>query len=221
MLSLLKKYNKRIVLVDKFTIINNYKPCVNRVIRLDDIKDLSEFYAETFEEILQLIQLSYPNSFLWVGELNEDLPNDLIYDEEIGLVRQMTDKEIIDFTNKELQEGEYLVGNKIETYDIKYEYIDSKGIKQVKTREQLIKEKIITLETEKEKARREREQVFKALDLYDKAVLRGDILESEEGKATRDKFRQAWLELPNTYSDITIPIESLYPEMPKIIKYFN
>lgn len=221
MLSLLKKYNKRVVLVDKFTVINDYKPCVNRVIRLDDNRELSEFYAETFEEILQLIKLNYPNSFLWVGELDEDLPNDLIYDEKTELVRKMTDKELVDLTGKELQEGEYLVGDNIESYDVQYEYIDKNGIKQIKTREQLIKEKIITLETEKIKARHEREKAFDALDLYDKAVLRGDILESEEGKITRDNFRKAWLELPNTYSDITIPIESLYPEMPKIIEYFN
>ena len=221
MLSLLKKYNKRVVLVDKFTVINSYKPCVNRVIRLDDNRDLSEFYAETFEEILQLIKLSYPNSFLWIGELDEDLPNDLIYDEDSGMVRKMTDKELVDLTGKELKEGEYIVGDEIKTYDTIYEYIDSKGIKQTKTRWQLIEEKIITLDTEKEKARYKREKAFEALDLYDKAVLRGDIIESEEGKIARDKFRKAWLELPNTYSDITIPIESLYPEMPKIIEYFN
>lgn len=111
--------------------------------------------------------------------------------------------------------------NNIESYDIQYEYIDKNGIKQTKTRGQLIKEKIITLDTEKEKARYKREKAFEALGLYDKAVLRGDIIESEEGKIARDKFRKAWLELPNTYSDITIPIEGLYPEMPKIIEYFN
>ena len=74
-----------------------------------------------------------------------------------------------------------IVGDKIATFDTVYEYIDEHGVKQTKTREQLIKEKIITLETEKEKARREREKAFEALDLYDKAVLRGDIIESERG----------------------------------------
>ena len=133
----------------------------------------------------------------------------------------MTDKELIDLTPKELAENEYLVGDKIATYDTIYEYIDEQGIKQTKTREQLIKEKVITLETEKEKARREREKAFEALDLYDKAVLRGDIIESEEGKKARDEFRTAWLELPNNYTDITVPIEELYPETPKIIKYFE
>lgn len=217
----LKKYEKRIVVVDKLTVLNSYKPCVNRVINLTDERDLSEFYADTFEEIVQLIKLAYPNSLLWVGELTEDLPNDLIYDETTGFVRAMTDKELIDLTPKELAENEYLVGDKIATFDTIYEYIDEHGIKQTKTREQLIKEKIITLETEKEKARREREKAFEALDLYDKAVLRGDIIESEEGKKARDEFRTAWLELPNNYTDITVPIEELYPETPKIIKYFE
>lgn len=217
----LKKYEKKVVVVDKLTVLNQYKPCVNRVIRLDDERDLSEFFASTFDEIIQLIKLSYPESLLWVGELTEDLPNDLIYDETTGLVRAMTDKELIDLTPKELAKNEYLVGDKIETFDTIYEYIDEHGVKQTKTREQLIKEKIITLETEKEKARREREKAFEALDLYDKAVLRGDIVESEESKKARDEYRKAWLELPNNYVDITIPIETLYPEMPKIIEYFN
>lgn len=217
----LKKYENKVVVVDKLTVLNQYKPCVNRVIRLDDERDLSEFFASTFDEIIQLIKLSYQESLLWVGELNEDLPNDLIYDETTGFVRAMTDKELIDLTPKELAENEYLVGDKIATFDTVYEYIDEQGIKQKKTREQLIKEKIITLETEKEKARREREKAFEALDLYDKAVLRGDIVESEESKKARDEYRKAWLELPNNYVDITIPIETLYPEMPKIIEYFN
>lgn len=218
---MLKKHEKRIVVVDRLTVLRDYKPCVNRVIRLDDERDLSEFFADTFEEIVQLIKLAYPNSLLWIGELTEDLPNDLIYDETTGFVRAMTDKELIDLTPKELAENEYLVGDKIATYDTIYEYIDEQGIKQTKTREQLIKEKVITLETEKEKARREREKAFEALDLYDKAVLRGDIIESEEGKKARDEFRTAWLELPNNYTDITVPIEELYPETPKIIKYFE
>lgn len=218
---MLKKYEKRIVVVDRLTVLRDYKPCVNRVIRLDDERDLSEFFADTFEEVIQLVKLAYPNSLLWIGELTEDLPNDLIYDETTGFVRAMTDKELIDLTPKELAENEYLVGDKIATYDTIYEYIDEHGIKQPKTREQLIKEKVITLETEKEKARREREKAFEALDLYDKAVLRGDIIESEEGKKARDEFRTAWLELPNNYTDITVPIEELYPETPKIIKYFE
>lgn len=217
----LKKYEKRIIVVDRLTVLSEYKPCVNRVIKLTDERDLSEFFADTFDEIVQLVKLAYPNSLLWIGELTEDLPNDLIYDEETGFVRAMTDKELIDLTPKELAENEYLVGDKIATFDTIYEYIDEQGIKQTKTREQLIKEKIITLETEKEKARREREKAFEALDLYDKAVLRGDIIESEEGKKARDEFRRVWLELPNSYTDVTIPIETLYPEMPKIIEYFN
>lgn len=217
----LKKYEKKVVVVDKLTVLNQYKPCVNRVIRLDDERDLSEFYASTFDEIIQLIKLSYPESLLWVGELTEDLPNDLIFEETTGFVRVMTDKELIDLTPKELAENEYLVGDKIATFDTVYEYIDEHGVKQTKTREQLIREKIITLETEKEKARREREKAFEALDLYDKAVLRGDITESEETKKARDEYRKAWLELPNNYVDITIPIETLYPEMPKIIEYFK
>lgn len=89
-----------------------------------------------------------------------------------------------------------------------------------KTREDYIQEGLITLETEKEKARMEREKVFNALDLYDKAILRGDIQESVEGKKARDEFRQDWLDLPNSYTDLSTPIEELYPILPSIIAYF-
>ena len=118
-----------------------------------------------------------------------------------------------------MAENELLIDGKITSYDpYSQKIID--GVIVEKTREDYIAEGIITLETEKEKARMEREKVFNALDLYDKAVLRGDIEESVEGKAARDSFREAWLELPNNYTDINTPIEELYPILPSIIAYF-
>lgn len=78
----------------------------------------------------------------------------------------------------------------------------------------------IILDSEKEKARQQRNKEFEALDLYDKAVLREDMEENAEMKAERDIFRSAWLSLPNSYSDISVEIETLYPDMPEAIKYF-
>jgi len=77
-----------------------------------------------------------------------------------------------------------------------------------------------TLEVEKKKARTHRLTAFQALDLYDKAVLRGDIQETEEEKIERDTFRQQWLAVPDNYTDIAIPIEQSYPIMPNFIEYF-
>lgn len=135
-------------------------------------------------------------------------------------IREATEYEKYQRKQRVLEENEYISNNQILTYDTTFEYIDHQGIKQTKTRKQLVDEKIITLESEKEKARAEREKGLQALDLYDKAVLRGDIVETSEGKISRDNYRTAWLELPNNYVDVMIPIETLYPVAPAAIKYF-
>lgn len=135
-------------------------------------------------------------------------------------IREATEFEKYQRKQRVLEENEYVSDNQILTYDTTFEYIDHQGIKQTKTRKQLVDEKIITLESEKEKARAEREKGLQALDLYDKAVLRGDIVETPEGKISRDNYRTAWLELPNNYVDVMIPIETLYPIAPAAIKYF-
>lgn len=135
-------------------------------------------------------------------------------------IREATEFEKYQRKQRVLEENEYISDNQILTYDTTFEYIDHQGIKQTKTRKQLVDEKIITLESEKEKARAEREKGLQALDLYDKAVLRGDIVETPEGKISRDNYRTAWLELPNNYVDVMIPIETLYPIAPAAIKYF-
>ena len=217
-MSELKKYDKKIILVDKYTADTQHMPCVNRVIRLDNPRDLSEFYGSTLEEIIQLIQLDYPNSYMWIGDLTEDLPNEIMSD-GVQFVREMTDKEKVEFKFRSLTDGEAIIDDKIIQYNTIEEKIeDGKIVK--KTRDEMIRDKHITLDTEAEKARAERNKVFRALDLYDKAVLRGDITETQEMKEARDKFRHNWLELPNKYSDITVPIEELYPEIPATIQYF-
>lgn len=153
---------------------------------------------------------------LYVGE---DLPHFITYIAEQDTIREATEEEKLERNQRKLTENELLIDGKIVAYD-PYSQKIVDGVIVGKTREDYIQEGIITLETEKEKARMEREKIFNALDLYDKAVLRGDIEESPEGKTARDTFRQAWLELPNNYVDINTPIESLYPTLPAIIAYF-
>ena len=149
----------------------------------------------------------------------EDLPHFITYLPELDTIREATEEEKLERNQRKLSENELLIDGKIISYDPYNQKVINNEIVE-KTREDYIAEGIITLETEKEKARIEREKVFTALDLYDKAVLRGDIEESPEGKTARDEFRQAWLELPNNYSDLSIEIESLYPTLPAIIAYF-
>ena len=153
---------------------------------------------------------------LYVGE---NLPHFITYLSELDTIREATEEEKLERNQRTLAENELLIDGKIVAYDpYSQKVVDNEIVE--KTREELIEDNIITLETEKEKARAEREKVFNALDLYDKAVLRGDIQESPERKAARDEFRKAWLELPNNYVDINTPIEKLYPVLPAIIAYF-
>lgn len=153
---------------------------------------------------------------LYVGE---DLPHFITYLPEADTIREATEEEKLSRKQRTLAENELFIDGKIISYDTYSQKVVDNEIVE-KTREDFIQEGIITLETEKAKARAEREKIFNALDLYDKAVLRGDIQESPEGKEARDTFRQAWLELPNNYVDINTPIESLYPTLPAIIAYF-
>lgn len=179
-------------------------------------KGVSCVFAVMDEPIKNMAEYFEGKACLFIGE---DLPHFITYLPELDTIREATEEEKLERNQRSLAENELLIDGKIVSYDpYSQKIIDNEIVE--KTREDYIQEGLITLETEKQKARVEREKVFNALDLYDKAVLRGDIQESEEGKATRDIFRQAWLELPNNYVDINTPIEELYPVLPAIIAYF-
>lgn len=148
-----------------------------------------------------------------------NLPHFITYIVEEDSIREATEEEKLERGQRQLAPNETLKNGKIISYDITTQKIVNNEIID-KTREDYIVEGIITLESEKEKARMEREKQLRALDLYDKAVLRGDIKETEDMKKERDKFRKAWLEIPNNYDDINIPIEELYPMPIESIVYF-
>ncbi|WP_302820512.1 hypothetical protein [Fusobacterium ulcerans] len=179
-------------------------------------KGVSCVFAVKDEPIKNMAEYFEGKACLYVGE---DLPHFITYLPEADTIREATEEEKLERNQRKLAENELLKDGKIISYDPYSQKVIDGNIVE-KTREDYIAEGIITLETEKEKARMEREKVFNALDLYDKAVLRGDIEESVEGKAARDSFREAWLELPNNYTDINTPIEELYPILPSIIAYF-
>jgi len=179
-------------------------------------KGVSCVFAVKDEPVQNMAEYFEGKACLYVGE---DLPHFITYLPELDTIREATEEEKLQRNQRSLSENELLIDGKIVAYDIYRQKIVDGNIVE-KTREDFIQEGLITLETEKEKARMEREKVFNALDLYDKAVLRGDIEESPEGKTARDTFRQAWLELPNSYTDLSTPIEELYPVLPAIIAYF-
>ncbi|HBJ79718.1 MULTISPECIES: hypothetical protein [Fusobacterium] len=181
---------------------------------------IEEGRAETFGTFTRKLKdhNSYYNgtAILYTGDT---LPHYVTYLPELDTVREATEEEKLERNQRKLAENELLIDGKITSYDpYSQKIVDNKIVD--KTRKDYITEGIITLETEKEKARAERKKVFSALDLYDKAVLRGDIEESREEKLARDYFRKAWLELPNNYTDLSTPIEELYPIQPVIITYF-
>ena len=179
-------------------------------------KGVSCVFAVMDEPIKNMAEYFEGKACLYVGE---DLPHFITYLPELDTIREATEEEKLQRNQRGLSENELLIDGKIVTYDTYRQKIVDGNIME-KTREDYIQEGLITLETEKAKARAEREKIFNALDLYDKAVLRGDIEESVEGKTARDSFREAWLELPNNYVDINTPIEELYPVLPAIIAYF-
>ena len=179
-------------------------------------KGVSCVFAVKDEPIKNMAEYFEGKACLFIGE---DLPHFITYLPELDTIREATEEEKLERNQRKLAENELLIDGKITSYDPYSQKIVDGNIVE-KVREDYIAEGIITLETEKEKARMEREKIFNALDLYDKAVLRGDIEESPEGKRARDEFRQDWLDLPNNYTDINTPIEELYPILPSIIAYF-
>lgn len=172
----------------------------------------------TFDKPVENYEQYFDNRAI---EVHGDVPHFITYIEETNSIREATEEEKLARNQRILNENEFLDNNgKIKSYDINTQKIVNNKIID-KTREDLIKENKITLDSEKNKARMERDKQLKVLDLYDKAVLRGDIEETKEMKEQRDIFRKKWLELPNLYGDILIPVESLYPEQPSIIGYFD
>lgn len=179
-------------------------------------KGIALVYAVTEEPIQNMDEYFEKKACLFIGQ---DLPHFITYLENENMVREATEEEKLERGQRQLSQNEILKNGKIISYDINTQKIVNNEIID-KTREDYIVEEIITLESEKEKARAEREKQLRALDLYDKAVLRGDIIETEEMKKERDTFRKSWLEIPNTYDDVNIPIEELYPIPIESIVYF-
>lgn len=92
--------------------------------------------------------------------------------------------------------------------------------KNTENREIFIKNELITIETEVERARQRRKELFKVLDLLESKILNKRIELKEEEKISLENWYKTWLELPNQYKDLSIPIEEKYPSIPKCIEYY-
>jgi len=99
-------------------------------------------------------------------------------------------------------------------------YIDDELVNINPTRAMCIADGTLTIESEKEKSRMQREREFDALDILDaKVAVERDLLTTEE-KVEIDIWYAAWKEIPNNYTDIKVPIEELYPERPSKVDYY-
>jgi len=99
-------------------------------------------------------------------------------------------------------------------------YIDEELININPTRAMRIADGTLTIESEKEKARTQREKEFDALDIFDaKIAVERETLTAEE-KTEIDTWYATWKEIPNNYTDIKVPIGELYPERPYKVEYY-
>jgi acyl carrier protein phosphodiesterase len=174
------------------------------------VYEVREFRRENYESYFEGKAVEFQG---------EDLPHFITYIQETDSIRQATEEEKLERGQRRLNSNEILLNGEIISYDPGTQKVID-GLLIEKTREDYITEGIVNLDSEKAKARLQRDKDFEALDLYDKAVLRGDIEEASDMKSERDEFRSKWLILPNSYTDISEEIESLYPQMPEFIKYF-
>lgn len=179
-------------------------------------KGVAQVLGASEEKIKNYIEYFEDKAIEFIGD---NIPYYITYVSELDAVRTATAEEMLEKNQRELKENEILINGKIVDYDIYSQKIVNNEIVD-KTREDYINDKVITLDTEKLKARGERERDLNAVDLYDKAVLRGDIIETAKDKNERDLFRNTWLNIPNNYVDLSVPIEKLYPVPTEKIKYF-
>ena len=195
----------KIHLLDKEIAQSGYA-CVNASYEVEE-SEANRFMEE--------LKKDYPEKIIFQG----DIPHYITYDENTNIIRKATEEEKLKRGDRKLSTNEIVIEGKIISYDPYFQKIVNGQIVN-KTRKDFINENIITLESEIDKARQERIKLFNALDLYDKAVLRKDITETEEEKLDRDIFRETWLDIPGSYKNLDIDIENLYPDIPEKIKYF-
>ncbi len=149
----------------------------------------------------------------------EDIPHFITYLEETDTIREATEEEKLERGQRPLYDNETVIDGKIVEYNPHTQKV-VEGQLVEKTRDDYIGEGIITLDSEKEKARTQREKEFLALDILDAKVAVGrDSLTAEE-KQEIDIWYETWKELPNNYVDINTPIEGEYPDRPSKVDYY-
>jgi len=151
--------------------------------------------------------------------IGEDVPHFISYEEGTDSIREATEEEKLVRGQRQLYDNEALIEGKITEYDPYYQKVVNESIVD-KRRDDFIGEGLITLESERNRARYQREKEFNALDIMDAKVAVGrDILTAEE-KVETDTWYAAWKEIPNNYTDIKVSVEESYPNRPEKVDYY-
>jgi len=149
----------------------------------------------------------------------QDIPHFIFYEEGTDNIREAAEEEKLVRGQRQLYDNEVLIEGKITEYDPYNQKVVDGAIVD-KTRDDFIEEGIITLESERETARYQREREFNALDILDAKVAVGrDTLTAEE-KGKIDTWYDIWKGIPNNYIDIKASIEESYPERPFKVGYY-
>ena len=148
-----------------------------------------------------------------------DLPHFITYESETDSIRQASEEEKLNRGQRQLNSNEVLLDGTITQYNPKTQKIVD-GIIKDKSRDDYILEGVITLKSEKEKARLQRAKELAALDILDAKVAVGRTNLTNDEKTEIDNWYTEWLDLPENYNDLSISIENIYPTRPAKINYY-
>lgn len=160
-----------------------------------------------------------------------------VYDEKIHFVHEgqlrpfkinadyslyfYTDKECAINGYRELRTGEQIINGTLVFTESPSEEYKWSGSEWLEPRAHGIHTGVITLESEKAKARIQREKEFLAYHKLINNCTFGAI-EPLTGEAKQEiiNWRKEWLNVPNNYVDLNTPIEDSYPVMPNYVAYY-
>ncbi|MGB6128866.1 MAG: hypothetical protein WBG30_08960 [Psychrilyobacter sp.] len=149
-----------------------------------------------------------------------DLPHFVTYLEGSDSIREATEEEKLERGDRGLNDGEVLINGKIVYYDSYSQKIVNDQIVD-KTRQDYISEGTITLDSEKEKARTQREKEYAAYQKLANNIFMGiEEKLTEEESANIKVWHKAWKDVPNNYTNINIVIEEMYPKRSDRINYY-
>lgn len=177
------------------------------------VYEVSETKIENYKEYFE------GNAVEFYGE---DLPHFITYIEETNSIRGASEEEKLKRGDRILNDGEVLIDGKILSYDNYSQKVVGNQIVD-KNRQDYINEGIITLESEKKKARAQREKEYAAYHKLVNNIFMGIEDELTESESANIKvWHKAWKDVPNNYTSINISIENIYPKkLDRINYYYN